>query len=63
MSDSKPILDQELNARCKHKRCPTDAQLRQFPMLDEDEFEEVDERLYHCKKCRERSEQIEAQKN
>ena len=61
MSDNQP-LDLKLNSRCKQKDCPTDAQLRQFPMLDEDEFEEVDERLYHCKKCRERSEQINVPK-
>lgn len=31
-------------------------------MLDEDEFNEVDERMYHCIRCRERSKPIEAQK-
>jgi len=50
------ILDSHLVIKktCEHKQCPTDEDLKKYPMLDEDLFEEIDERLYHCEICKKR---------
>lgn len=52
----KNILDSHLvqSSKCGYKRCPSDEDLKVYPMLDEDHFDQVDECLYRCAKCRER---------
>ena len=58
---SEPTLDEDLVpiAPCSKKWCPSNEQLKKYPMLDEDIFDAVDEKLFYCKKCRERQKALD----
>jgi hypothetical protein len=57
----KNVLDDLLlkSSGCHRRDCPTDDELKQYPMLDEDHFDLIDERLYYCQTCKNRLDQIE----
>ena len=56
----KNILDSDLAkpSGCDVKGCPTDEELKKYPMLDEDDFDRVDEKLFGCERCKYREKQL-----
>lgn len=61
----KQILDVPIKSPkgCFRNDCPTDDELKRYPAeLDEDHFDDVDERIFHCQKCRRRLDAINIKK-